>query len=54
MSPEGKPIEVNASVLQAAASQNAVGMFYKSNTVIKCLTRYSNFCYRVDVIMILA
>jgi hypothetical protein len=54
MSPEGKPIEVNASALQAAASQNAVGMFYKSNNVIKCLKKYSNFCYRFDDIIILA
>ena len=27
MSPEGKPIQVNASALQAAAAQNAVGMY---------------------------
>ena len=25
MSPDGKPIQVNASALQAAAAQNAVG-----------------------------
>ena len=27
MSPDGTPVQVNASALQAAASQNAVGMF---------------------------
>ena len=28
MSPDGKPIQVNASALQAAAAQNAVGKLY--------------------------
>ena len=27
MSPEGKPIQLNASALQAAAAQNAIGRF---------------------------
>ena len=27
MSPEGKPIQVNASALQAASAQNTMGMF---------------------------
>ena len=27
MSPDGTPVQVNASALQSAASQNAVGMF---------------------------
>ena len=39
MSPDGKPIEVNASALQAASSQNAVGMFDKSNAGIKCFRK---------------
>ena len=26
MSPDGKPIQINASSLQAAAAQNAIGM----------------------------
>ena len=39
MSPEGKPIEVNASALQAASSQNAVGMFDKSNAGIRCFRK---------------
>ena len=43
MSPEGKPVEVNASALQAASSQNAVGMFDKSNTGIKCFTMIAIF-----------
>ena len=30
MSPEGKPVTVNASALQAAAAQNAVGMLFLS------------------------
>ena len=40
MSPDGKPIQVNANVLQAAAAQNAVGKFLihhwsKSNEYMK-------------------
>ena len=33
MSPEGKPIQVNASALQAAGAQNAIGTltFWKLN-----------------------
>ena len=29
MSPDGKPVQVNAGVLQAAAAQNVAGMFYR-------------------------
>ena len=31
MSPDGKPIQVNAGALQAAAAQNAVGMHLSLN-----------------------
>ena len=35
MSPDGKPIQVNASALQAAAAQNAVGRSFNINTIDK-------------------
>ena len=35
MSPEGKPIQVNANALQAAAAQNAVGMLYIYKSLIE-------------------
>ena len=38
MSPDGKPIQVNASALQAAAAQNAVGKLY----IVIGLTTYKN------------
>ena len=31
MSPDGKPVTVNASALQAAAAQNAVGRLFMYN-----------------------
>ena len=39
MSPDGKPIQVNASTLQAAAAQNAVGMLYISKSDNSIITR---------------
>ena len=37
MSPEGKPIQVNANALQAAAAQNSVGMYASLQTNdVKC------------------
>ena len=42
MSPDGKPIQVNASTLQAAAAQNAVGMFYISKSDNSIFTRIVN------------
>ena len=35
MSPEGKPIQVNASALQAAAGQNTMGMLEKRKWTIQ-------------------
>ena len=54
MSPDGKPIEVNASALQAASSQNAVGMFDKSNAGIKCFRKIATCLSRFDDIITLA
>ena len=42
MSPDGKPIQVNASTLQAAAAQNAVGMLYISKSDNSIITRIVN------------
>ena len=43
MSPDGKPIQVNASALQAAAAQNAVGRHFQLSE-ITCLPRiFNNF-----------
>ena len=36
MSPEGKPIQVNSSVLQAAAAQNTVGRLFLSDWKLRC------------------
>ena len=38
MSPEGKPIQVNASALQAASAQNSMGMLglVTLNTIMNC------------------
>ena len=35
MSPDGKPVQINSSALQASAAQNAVGMWYLTFTNIK-------------------
>ena len=40
ISPEGKPIQVNAGALQAAAAQNAVGMHLLSNDTIVILLEF--------------
>ena len=42
MSPDGKPIQVNASTLQAAAAQNAVGMLHISKSDNSIFTRIVN------------
>ena len=34
MSPEGKPIQVNASALQAAGAQNTIGTLTSGNWII--------------------
>ena len=39
MSPEGKPIQVNAGALQAAAAQNVAGML---DTIKEITERYFN------------
>ena len=36
MSPEGKPIQLNSSVLQAAAAQNTVGRLFLSDWKLRC------------------
>ena len=44
MSPEGKPIQVNASALQAAAGQNAMGMLKTmSMNIVNRLLRIVNW-----------
>ena len=42
MSPDGKPVQINSSALQAAAAQNAVGMFYISKSDNSIFTRIVN------------
>ena len=46
MSPDGKPIQVNASTLQAAAAQNAVGMLDISKSDNSIFTRIVNYVKR--------
>ena len=42
MSPEGKPIQVNASALQAASAQNTMGMLKNENRRYRTFSRIVN------------
>ena len=42
MSPDGKPVQVNASALQAAGAQNTMGMLGFFNSDIESFSRIVN------------
>ena len=52
MSPEGKPIQVNASALQAASAQNTMGMLKKENGRYRTFSRIVNKFWRENSFLV--
>ena len=47
MSPDGKPVQIDSSALQAAVAQNAVGRWYSQNQKYhKSIARNCFYCQR--------
>ena len=52
MSPEGKPIQVNASALQAASAQNTMGMLRNESRWYRTFSRIVNKLWRENSFLV--